>query len=336
MTNADVHATQGTDGLTAVREVPAARPLATGPAVIETHELTKRYGDRLAVDRLNLTIHQGEIFGFLGPNGAGKTTTLRMLLGLIRPTSGSATVLGQPPGTPSTLGRLGVLVDNSFYPYLSGRDNLRVMAQYDYVPSQRIDEALATVDLSDRAGDKYKSYSMGMKQRLGVAAALLKEPTLLILDEPTNGLDPEGMADMRSLIRNLGRGDRTVLLSSHLLNEVQQVCDRVGIIQNGKLLTIGGVAQLRGEPSLLIRAAPLDRAQQIVATLPGVSGIEANDGALTIMTDPQNASLINERLVTAGVSVSELRPMERSLEEVYMELTHRTGASPEGEVQDDR
>jgi ABC-2 type transport system ATP-binding protein len=331
MSNTDGNAKGGRDGTGIDLESTAPHPLATGPAVIETHNLTKRYGDRLAVDGLNLTIHQGEIFGFLGPNGAGKTTTLRMLLGLIHPTSGSATVLGQPPGTPSTLSRLGVLVDNAFYPYLSGRDNLRVMARYDGVPAERIEDVLATVDLSERAGDKYKSYSMGMKQRLGVAAALLKEPSLLILDEPTNGLDPEGMADMRSLIRRLGRGDRTVLLSSHLLNEVQQVCDRVGIIQNGKLLTIGGVAQLRGEPALLVRAAPLDRARQIAGSLPEVSQIDASDGTLTLMTAPSNAAMINERLVTSGVAVSELRPLERSLEEVYMELTHRTGAGQEGE-----
>jgi ABC-2 type transport system ATP-binding protein len=218
------------------------------------------------------------------------------------------------------------LVDTAYYPYLSARDNLRVMARYDGVPTARIDDVLAEVDLSDRADDKYKGYSMGMKQRLGVAAALLKEPSLLIFDEPTNGLDPEGMADMRALIRRLGRGERTVLLSSHLLNEVQQVCDRVGIIQHGKLLTIGSVSQLRGEPSLLIRAAPLDRAQQVAASLPEVNRVEVNDGALTLMTDPSHAADINQRMVAAGLAVSELRPMERSLEEVYMELTHRAGA----------
>src|SRR5688500_12157338 len=206
--------------------------------VIETRALTKRYGDAVvAVDGLDLRVRRGEVYGFLGPNGAGKTTTLRMLLGLVRPTSGQATVLGARPGAPSGLARVGALVEApAFYPYLSGRDNLQVLAGHAGVPRARIDAVLAEVALAGRGGDRTATYSLGMKQRLGVAAALLKDPELLILDEPTNGLDPAGMAEMRELIRSLGEGGRTVVLSSHLMGEVEQVSDRVGVIRAGTLV----------------------------------------------------------------------------------------------------
>src|SRR3954452_24049470 len=215
--------------------------------VVQTHELTKRYGDRLAADRVSLTVRRGEVYGFLGPNGAGKTTTLRMVLGLIRPTSGSAVVLGEPAGTTAAIARVGALVEGpGFYPYLSGRDNLRVMARYRGIADRAVDDVLDRVDLGARGRDRYSRYSLGMKQRLGVAAALLGEPDLLVLDEPTNGLDPAGMADMRALLVDVAAGGQTVLLSSHLLAEVQEICDRVGIISGGRLLAEGTVADLRG------------------------------------------------------------------------------------------
>ncbi|HVX47466.1 MAG TPA: ABC transporter ATP-binding protein, partial [Mycobacteriales bacterium] len=220
--------------------------------LVETENLGKRYGQRTAVQSLDLRVRAGEIYGFLGPNGAGKTTTLRMLLGLIRPTSGTARVLGAAPGSPQALARIGMLVEApAFYPYLSGRDNLRILARYAGVRPTRIGAALEAVDLADRAVDKFGAYSLGMKQRLGVAAALLKDPELLILDEPTNGLDPQGMADMRDLIRRLGSEGHTVMLSSHMLGEVQQICDRVGVINEGRLMREGTVAQLRGGRSIL-------------------------------------------------------------------------------------
>jgi len=215
--------------------------------LVETRGLGKRYGSITAVRDLNISVRRDEVYGFLGPNGAGKTTTLRMLLGLIEPSSGAAKVLGEEPGSPQGLQGVGALVESpAFYPYLSGRDNLRVMARYCGAPGKRVDEVLGEVELAGRARDKFKKYSLGMKQRLGVAAALLKDPELLILDEPTNGLDPKGMADMRALIRRVGHGDRTVLLSSHLLGEVEQVCDRVGVIHRGELVTQGTLDELRG------------------------------------------------------------------------------------------
>ncbi len=292
-------------------------------ALIETRNLTKRYGSRIvAVDSLSLTVRRGEVYGFLGPNGAGKTTTLRMLLGLIRPTSGTASVLGRPPGHPESLARVGALIESpAFYPHLSGWRNLRVIARYAGVPKERIEAALEAVELTDRASDKFRTYSQGMKQRLGVAAALLKDPELLILDEPTNGLDPAGMADMRALIRRLGSGDRTVLLSSHLLGEVEQICDRVGVIRNGKLVAQGTVGELRGQARLLVRADPMDRARQLVEEMNGVEQVQVSDGTLVLSTDAAQAGEITRELITSGVLVSELRPVERSLEETFLELT---------------
>lgn len=291
--------------------------------LVETSGLTKRYGSKItAVDDLDLTVNRGEVYGFLGPNGAGKTTTLRMLLGLIKPSSGKARVLGESPGTLASLSKVGALVESpAFYPYLSGRDNLKVVARYSGADKSRIGEVLEQVELAGRAKDKYKKYSLGMKQRLGVAAALLKDPELLILDEPTNGLDPQGMADMRTLIRDLGRGERTVLLSSHLLGEVEQICDRVGVIQKGKLVAEGTVAELRGQSGLYIRAEPIEEAARISEKLAGVEEVQQKDGMLRLTIDPEKAAEINGKLVEAGLRVSELRPAEQTLEEVFLQLT---------------
>lgn len=293
--------------------------------ILETADLTKRYGKRItAVDNLSLSVRRGEVYGFLGPNGAGKTTTLRMLLGLIRPTSGSATVLGGLPGTAKGIARVGALIESpAFYPYLSGWRNLRVMARHAGVPKQRIETVLDQVELTDRAGDKFKTYSQGMKQRLGVAAALLKDPELLILDEPTNGLDPQGMADMRDLIRQVGQGERTVLLSSHLMGEIEQICNRVGVIQDGKLVAEGPIEELRGGTKVLVRADPMDKARRLAEAMYGIEQVQVSDGALLLAADPNRSAEITRELVTSGVDVSELRPVERSLEETFLELTSK-------------
>ncbi len=290
--------------------------------LVETRGLGKRYGSITAVRDLNISVRRGEVYGFLGPNGAGKTTTLRMLLGLIEPSSGAAKVLGEEPGSPQGLRGVGALVESpAFYPYLSGRDNLRVMARYCGAPDERVAEVLGEVELAGRASDKVKKYSLGMKQRLGVAAALLKDPELLILDEPTNGLDPKGMADMRALIRRVGHGERTVLLSSHLLGEVEQVCDRVGVIHKGELVTEGTVDELRGAGRILVKAEPVEEAHKIAAGLDWVEGAEVEDGMLVLDADPERAAEINASLVSAGLRVSEFRPLARSLEDAFLELT---------------
>jgi ABC-type multidrug transport system ATPase subunit len=291
--------------------------------VIETRALSKRYGERIvAVDRLDMRVRRGEVYGFLGPNGAGKTTTLRMLLGLVRPTSGTALVLGARPGTPNGLARIGALIETpTFYPYLSGRDNLRVLALHSGAPEARIAAVLEEVELSARATDRFRTYSLGMKQRLGIAAALLKDPELLILDEPTNGMDPAGMAEMRTFIRSLGRGRRTVLLSSHLMTEVEQICDRVGVISKGRLVGEGTVDELRGGETLWVRAEPLEQAERLLGALRGSENVARLDGGLRIAVDPAGASEINRALVEAGVAVAELRPERPSLEKVFLELT---------------
>jgi ABC-2 type transport system ATP-binding protein len=291
--------------------------------VIETRDLSKHYGERIAaVDRLSMRVHPGEVYGFLGPNGAGKTTTLRMLLGLIRPTSGSALVLGAAPGAPEGLARIGALVETpAFYPFLSGRDNLRVLAGHAGVPEARIDVVLEEVELTERAGDRFGTYSLGMKQRLGVAAALLKDPELLILDEPTNGMDAAGMAEMRTFIRSLGRNGRTVMLSSHLMSEVEQVCDRVGVIRGGRLVGEGTLDELRGRASLRVRAEPLEAAVRVAATLAPVEQVAVEDGGLLIRADTGAAAAINRALVEGGIAVSELHTERASLEKVFLELT---------------
>jgi ABC-type multidrug transport system ATPase subunit len=291
--------------------------------VVETHGLVKRYGERIvAVDRLDLCVRRGEVYGFLGPNGAGKTTTLRMLVGLIRPTAGRVQVLGAAPGSPAALARTGALIEGpGFYPYLSGRDNLRVLARHSGVEETRIDPALEEVGLLQRGGDRFRAYSLGMKQRLGIAAALLKDPELVILDEPTNGMDPAGMAEMRSFIRELGTGRRTVLLSSHLMSEVEQVCDRVGVIHEGTLVAEGAVDELRGGERLLVRVDAPDDAARIVTVMRGVDAIERMDGVLRVTLGGVPAAEINRALVAAGIAVHELRPDRASLEEVFFELT---------------
>jgi ABC-2 type transport system ATP-binding protein len=299
----------------------------TASPVIEARGLVKHYGKsaRPAVDDVDLTVRAGEIYGFLGPNGAGKTTTLRMLLGLVRPTSGTATVLGEPAGSPAALARTGSMIEGpAFYPYLSGRDNLRVVARLAGVPDDRIDPALASVDLSDRGGDRFSAYSLGMKQRLGVAAALLKDPALVVLDEPTNGLDPAGMRDMRALVVELGRQGRTVILSSHLMAEVQEVCDRVAVIADGRVVAEATVEGLRGGTSLLVAAHPADRATSVLHDLAVVDGVRRDGTDLRIDTDPRHTATVVRSLVLAGVDVTQVRRDERQLEDVFFEITGRS------------
>ncbi|MFD7311575.1 ABC transporter ATP-binding protein [Promicromonospora sp. NPDC059942] len=309
---------------------PSAETAPPHDLVLRTDALTKRYGDRTAVDRVSMTVRRGEVYGFLGHNGAGKTTTLRMVLGLVRPTAGRATVLGHPAGRPGVTARVGALVEGpGFYPYLSGRDNLRVLARYQHLPRTEVERVLDQVDLTGRGGDAYKGYSLGMKQRLGVAAALLGDPELVILDEPTNGLDPAGMADMRALVVSLARGGRTVLLSSHLLAEVQEICDRVGIIDHGRLLREARVADLRGGVTVRVRATPHDTALAVATRLAGPGAVRPlPDGALGVDLPASAAPDLTRALVAAGADVHEVAPSERTLEEVFFELTTPDPTTP--------
>jgi ABC-type multidrug transport system ATPase subunit len=277
----------------------------------------------MAVDGLSMQVRRGEVYGFVGPNGAGKTTALRMFLGLVRPSSGSCTVLGEKPGLPKALARIGALVETpAFYPYLSGRNNLRVLARHAGAPYSRIDPVLEEVELSGRGDDRFKTYSLGMKQRLGMAAALLKDPELLILDEPTNGLDPAGMAEMRHLIRKLGQGNRTVLLSSHLMGELEQICDRIGVVKDGKIVVEGTLDKIRHGTRIKLRAKPVVRARELLESLDGVDQVEIQDeDILIIEADLSLTADINRLLVTAGIDVSELTTVHNSLESVFLSLT---------------
>ncbi|MFB9904881.1 ATP-binding cassette domain-containing protein [Allokutzneria oryzae] len=293
--------------------------------MIELTGLTKSYGDVHAVRDLNLRVRAGEVYGFLGRNGAGKTTTMRMLLGLVRPTGGSGTVLGKPLGDPESVSRIGSLVESpAFYPHLSGRDNLRLLARYSGLTDSTVDDALALSGLGDRAEDKFAGYSLGMKQRLGVAAALMGDPELLVLDEPTNGLDPAGMREMRDLVRVFADGGGTVLLSSHLLSEVEQVADRVGIIHNGRLVTEGTMTEIHarvGGGRLVLRAEPGAAAEDAVRALPGVLEVRRAGELVEVDLGTATAAGVNRSLVGAGIDVSELRVEQRSLEEVFTGVT---------------
>jgi ABC-2 type transport system ATP-binding protein len=300
--------------------------------VLETNALTKRYGDRLAVDSVTMTVRRGEVYGFLGPNGAGKTTTLRMSLGLVHPTSGSARVLGRPAGSAETTARVGALIEGpGFYPYLSGRANLQVMARYRGLPDSAADEALERVDLGERGGDRFKAYSLGMKQRLGVAAALMGDPELIVLDEPTNGLDPGGMADMRALILDLARGGQTVLLSSHLLAEVEEICDRVGVISRGRLLDESTVAELRGGRRLRVVATPVDRALAVGMRFTENAVLDG-DAVVLDLPDERTPDVVRA-LVGDGLDVREAVVTERTLEEVFFEMTRHEIETESGLVE---
>ncbi|WP_199435441.1 ABC transporter ATP-binding protein [Qaidamihabitans albus] len=288
---------------------------------VETTSLTKRYGRTLAVDELSITVQPGEVYGFLGPNGAGKTSTLRMLLGLIRPTSGTLRLPDRPPG-PGCLDRVGALIGGpAFYPYLSGRANVRVLANHAGVHRGGVDAMLELVDLAQRGRDRYTTYSLGMKQRLGLAAAMLKEPELLVLDEPTNGLDPAGMADMRTTVRKLAVDGCTVLFSSHLLTEVAQVCNRVGVLNGGRLVTETTVAELCGGGTLRVIAHPTAAAREHLAGLLGTDLVHVGGDVIDLDIAAADAARINTALVGADVAVSELHWREPDPERTFLELT---------------
>lgn len=294
--------------------------------VIETDRLTRRYGKRIAVDNVELRVPRGEIYGFLGPNGAGKTTTIRMLLGLIRPTAGTVSLFGENlhQHRISVLRRIGSLVEApSYYGHLTGAENLEVVRRLLGAPKERIAEVLEIVRLTESANRPVKGYSLGMKQRLGIATALLGHPELLILDEPTNGLDPAGIQEMRHLIKDMPRQyGMTVLVSSHLLSEIDQIATHVGIIHEGKLIFQDRIEALR-QKSGPRTAIGVDRVREASAVLEG-SGWHSHieDGLLWLdETEPKQVSEVNALLVKNGFSVYRLEEVKPSLEEVFLELT---------------
>jgi ABC-type multidrug transport system ATPase subunit len=302
----------------------------TGPLAVRTESLTRRFGTHTAVNEVALSIPQGAVYGFLGPNGSGKTTTIRLLLGLMKPHEGQVELFGKlmPQAAPETLTRVGTLVEGpAFHPYLTGRDNLRRLDAFDAstdpaTSSQRIGAALDRVGLGNAAGKNFRRYSLGMKQRLGLAAALLRPRDLLILDEPTNGLDPQGTREVRSLIRDLASDGTTVMVSSHLLAEIEQVATHVGIMSGGRLLRQGPMAEVLGATNVLIRVDTSDptSAADVLTRLGLAIRLRADDHVSGVLggVDPEDVTVA---LVRAGVPVRGLAVERPALEDLFVELT---------------
>jgi ABC-2 type transport system ATP-binding protein len=313
-------------------------PMSTTYAV-ETSGLTKRFGKRVAVDTVDLQVPRGSAFGYLGPNGAGKTTLIRLLLGLTRASGGRMRLLGRPVPAEriAALARVGAIVEEPcFHRYLTGRENLAVIsAAREREAHARIEWALARVGLVERADERVAAYSLGMRQRLGVARALLADPELLILDEPTNGLDPAGIREFREMIRALVAEGRTVLLSSHLLDEVEKICDAVAIVDHGHVVMQGSLAELRGDRRIiLIGSSDPVRVQALLAAHPAVrSAAKAEQGIRVTLrpgfpgTAEEHAADINRFLVEAGLAVHRVEPAQASLEERFLEITSRLGVA---------
>ena len=303
-------------------------------APVEVRGLVKRYGELTAVDRVDLQVNVGDVYGYLGPNGAGKTTSLRMMLGLIRPTAGSVRLFGRDPllGVRALEGVAGFVEAPRFYPYLTGRRNLEMLAAYDGRDArERIEGALDTVELSDRAKDRVGNYSHGMKQRLGIAAALLRNPRLMLLDEPATGLDPAGMRDMRALIRRLADGGMTVVLSSHQLAEVEELCNRVGIVRSGRMVYEGAIADLKRSTGggYRLRTTDDERAQRVCVAQPGIEDVRREAGAIRFAADESAVADLSVALVEAGTPIVELARQAATLEDLFFELTEGEADSRE-------
>jgi len=312
---------------------PGPAGTGAGPAPLEVRGLVKRYGELTAVGGVDLTVRSGDVYGYLGPNGAGKTTSLRMMLGLIRPTAGTVRLFGRDPmeSVHALEGVAGFVEAPTFYPYLSARRNLEMLAAYDGDGAgDRIDGALDTVELSGRQRDRVGGFSHGMRQRLGIAAALLRDPKLLLLDEPATGLDPAGMRDMRLLIHRLAGQGMTVLLSSHLLNEVEDVCNRVAIVRAGKIVYEGEIAALkRGAGTRYwLQTTDDDRALRVCHAQPGIQDVTTDHGRITFTADDAAASALSQALVESGALIRAMAPQTVTLEDLFFSFTEGDGAGP--------
>jgi ABC-2 type transport system ATP-binding protein len=315
----------------------------TGPAPLEVRGLVKRYGGLTAVAGVDVTIEVGDVYGYLGPNGAGKTTSLRMMLGLIRPTAGTVRLFGRDPwaSVRALDGVAGFVEAPTFYPYLSGRRNLELLAAFDGKgAAERIDEALERVELTDRAGDRVGGYSHGMRQRLGIAAALLRDPKLLLLDEPTTGLDPAGMRDMRVLIRRLSQHGITIVLSSHLLTEVEELCNRVAIVQLGKIAYEGEISELKRSAgaSYALSTTDNNRAVEVARAQRGIENARLHQEQVLFNAAGETAvAELSQALVEAGALIVSLTPQTATLEQLFFSLTEgpEGGDAAEARVQEE-
>jgi ABC-2 type transport system ATP-binding protein len=293
----------------------------------------KRYGELTAVGGVDLTVHTGDVYGYLGPNGAGKTTSLRMMLGLIRPTEGSVRLFGRDPmeSVRALEGVAGFVEAPTFYPYLSARRNLEMLAAYDGGgAAERIDQALETVELTHRQRDRVGGFSHGMRQRLGIAAALVRDPKLLLLDEPATGLDPAGMRDMRLLIRRLAEQGMTVLLSSHLLNEVEDVCNRLAIVRQGRIVYEGEIAELKRGAGTRYWLSTTDdeRALAVCGAQSGISELSRDHGRISFTADEPAVAALSQALVESGALIRAMAPQTVTLEDLFFSLTEGDGAAP--------
>jgi ABC-2 type transport system ATP-binding protein len=306
-----------------------ATTITQGDMVLRTVGLSKNFGKLEAVKNLNLELRRGEVFGFLGPNGAGKSTTVGMILGLIAPTAGSIELFGvkQDGHHWTALRRIGAIIEEpAFYPYLSGWDNLAVLAKsIGDIPKSKITEVLERVTLLDRAKDQYGHYSMGMKQRLGIASTLLRDPELIILDEPTNGLDPAGTKEIRDLIPKLAHESRAVLLCSHLLHEVEMVCDHVAIVKQGTVIANAPIKELLSHGNVLqIKVNDIEKATVILKSISWIKSVKKEDDYLVLDIPRERSAEVNLALVQKGIMVSELVNRTSSLESVFLQLTGGT------------
>jgi ABC-2 type transport system ATP-binding protein len=302
-------------------------PNASGP-VLETRSLTKTFKNFTAVKDLSFTVQRGEVLGFLGPNGAGKSTTVGMILGLIRPDSGTVRIMGEELAARQSLvpEHIGAIIENpAFYPYLSGRDNLKAHTlAVGGVSDDRIEELLKLVNLNERAKDKFKNYSLGMKQRLGIASTLLTNPSLVILDEPTNGLDPAGQREIRDIIPRLADEGHSILLASHMLHEVEQVSDRVAIVRKGQLITEGSVDDLvrrGGYIDVRIQDGDLQAALRVVRQINGIESASIEQDRLVVVAPDDAGAAINRALVEIGIYASAIAPKHSTLEDFFLEMT---------------
>jgi ABC-2 type transport system ATP-binding protein len=318
---------ESTKPASGARPGPAGTSAATdAPAPIEVRGLVKRYGDLTAVAGVDLTVRAGDVYGYLGPNGAGKTTSLRMMLGLITPTAGTIRLFGQDPtqSVHALAGVAGFVEAPTFYPYLTARRNLEMMAAFDGGDARdRVTDVLETVELTGRADDRVGGYSHGMRQRLGIAASLLRNPKLLLLDEPATGLDPGGMRDMRVLIRRLADQGMTVLLSSHLMNEVEELCNRVAIVRSGRIVYEGEISALKRGASTLYRLETTDdeRALAVCRAQVGIAEVKLEAGHITFSADENAVAALSQALVESGALIRAMAPQTVTLEDLFFSFT---------------
>ncbi len=295
--------------------------------ILSLKDLTKKYGALTAVDSLSFTIEKGNVYGILGPNGSGKSTTLGMVLNVVNKTSGEFAWFGGNTETHEALKKVGAIIEHpNFYPYMTAVQNLALVCKIKDVPSDKIEEKLEIVNLLDRKDSKFKTFSLGMKQRLAIASALLNDPEILILDEPTNGLDPQGIHQIREIIRKIAAGGTTILLASHLLDEVEKVCSHVVIIRNGKKLYSGPVDAINASHGFFeLQAKNMQLLQELLIAHPGIENVSEKENVVTaILKEPMDAETINEYLFEKGLSLSYLVKRKESLEEQFLELTKQT------------